>query len=124
MFTEGVRRILEPCFEVVGTAEDGEQVLASVQQLNPDVVVMDVSMPLLNGIKAARKLQEMGTSCRIVFLTMYTDPSFATEALRAGATGYVLKSAPSEIIAAIREVLQGRTYVSPRIRTSLTKPEL
>jgi len=117
MFTEGLRSILEPHVEIVGTASDGEQVILAVQRLHPDVVVMDISMPLLNGIKAARKLQEVGTSSKIIFLTMVGDPAFVTEAFHAGAAGYVLKSsAGSEIIIAIREALQGRTYVSPRVR--------
>lgn len=119
MFTEGLRSILGPHFEIVGTATDGEQVIAAVQRLHPDVVVMDISMPLLNGIKAARKLQKMGTSAKIIFLTMVGDPAVVTEAFHAGAAGYVLKIwAGSEIITAIREALQGRTYVSPLVRGS------
>src|SRR5690349_8232682 len=87
MFAEGLCSILGPHFEIVGTAADGEQEIAAVQRLHPDVVVMDISMPLLNGIKAARKLQEIGTSSKIIFLTMVGDPAFVTEAFRAGAAG-------------------------------------
>jgi DNA-binding NarL/FixJ family response regulator len=117
MFMEGLRNILELHFDVVGTYEDGEKAVAAVQQLRPDVVVMDISMPLLNGIKTARKLRQMGASSKIVFLTMFADPAFVAEAFDAGACGYVLKTAAgSEIVAAIREAMDGRTYVSPRIR--------
>jgi DNA-binding NarL/FixJ family response regulator len=123
MFTDGLRTILNPHFEIVGTAENGEDLVAAAERLHPDVIVLDISMPLLNGIKAARKLQTMGTSSKIVFCTMQTDPVFVTEAFHAGAVGYVLKSAAgSEIIAAISEALHGRTYVSPRMARSIVGP--
>ena len=94
MFCEGLRSILEPHFEVVGIAENGQELVAAAERLQPDVVVADVSMPLLNGIGAARKLQKTKRPPKIVFLTMHADPTFATEAFRAGASGYVLKSSP------------------------------
>jgi DNA-binding NarL/FixJ family response regulator len=116
MFTEGLRGILEPHFKIVGTCEDGEKAVADAQQFHPDVLVMDISMPLLNGIKAARKLQQIGTSTKIVFLSMYMDPEFVREAFEVGAYGYVLKSsAGSELVIAIREAMEGRNYVSPRL---------
>ena len=116
MFSEGLRAILEPHFDVVGTAENGLEVIAAVQQLKPDVVVMDISMPLLNGIGAAGRLQKMDAPPKIVFLSMHADATFATEAFRAGAAAYVLKSSSaSEIVTAIQEAIRGRTYISPTI---------
>jgi len=117
MFMDGLRSILRTHCEIVGTAEDGEKVIAAAQQLHPDVIILDISMPVLNGIKAARRLQTLGTSSKIVFCTMQTDPAFVTEAFRAGAQGYVLKNAAtSEIVVALNEVLQGRTYISLGMR--------
>jgi len=113
MFCEGLRSILEPHFEVVGIVENGQELVAAAERLQPDVVVADVSMPLLNGIGAARKLQKMKRPPKIVFLTMHADATYATEAFRAGASGYVLKSSPaSEIVTAIQESIQGRTHIS------------
>ena len=113
MFCEGLRSILEPHFEVVGIVENGQELVAAAERLQPDVVVADISMPLLNGIGAARKLQKMKRPPKIVFLTMHADATFATEAFRAGASGYVLKSSPGgEIVMAIQEAIQGRTHIS------------
>jgi len=116
MFAEGLRAILKPHFEIVGTVANGADAVAAVKQLQPDVLVMDISMPVLSGIAATRKLEEMRTPTKIILLTMYSDPELATEAIGIGASGYVLKSdGGTEIIAAIRKALQGRTYVSRRL---------
>jgi DNA-binding NarL/FixJ family response regulator len=116
MFSEGLRRILEPHFDVLNIVENGRDLLAAVEQLRPDVIVADISMPLLNGIEVARRLQKTAHGPKIVFLTMHEDGTFATAAFRAGASGYVLKrSAPSEIVTAIQEAVRGRTYISPLI---------
>jgi DNA-binding NarL/FixJ family response regulator len=116
MFCEGLRSILEPHFEVVGIVENGQELVAAAERLQPDVVVADVSMPLLNGIGAARKLQKMKRPPKVVFLTMHADATFATEAFRAGASGYVLKSSPGgEIVTAIQEAIQGRTHISAAV---------
>jgi DNA-binding NarL/FixJ family response regulator len=113
MFCEGLRSILEPHFEVVGIAQNGQELVAAAERLRPDVVVADISMPLLNGIAAARKLQKTKRPPKIVFLTMHADPTFATEAFRAGASGYVLKSSPGgEIVTAIQEALRGQMHIS------------
>ncbi len=113
---EGLRRLLEPEFELVGTVEDGRALVAAAQKLNPDVIVADISMPLLNGIEAARQLKKGNSKAKIVFLTMHPDVTYATRALEAGASGYVLKhAAPSELITAIKEVLNGRIYLTPMI---------
>ena len=113
---DGLRRILEPHFEVVGTAQDGRALVAAAKELRPDVIVADISMPLLNGIEAARQLQKEPSPPKIIFLTMHPDVTYTTEAFRAGASGYVLKnSAASELVTAIQEVLQGRTYLTPLV---------
>ena len=113
---DGLRSLLEPEFELVGTAEDGRALLAAARNLRPDVVILDISMPLLNGIEAARQLRKTDPDIKIVFLTMHLDVAFATEAFRVGASGYVAKrSAVAELATAIREVLKGRTYITPLI---------
>ncbi len=113
---EGLRGILEDEFELVGTVEDGRALVAAAQELNPDVIVADVSMPLLNGIEAAQQLKKANSRAKFIFLTMHPDAHYATRALEAGASGYVLKhSAPAELVQAIREALRGRLYVTPMI---------
>ena len=82
---DGLRRILEPHFEVVGTAQDGRALVAAAKELRPDVIVADISMPLLNGIEAARQLQKEPSPPKIIFLTMHPDVTYTTEAFRAGA---------------------------------------
>ena len=114
--SEGLRSLLEPDYELVGMVEDGRPMVAAAAQLSPDVIVADISMPLLNGIEAARQLKKANSRAKIVFLTMHPDVTYATRALEAGASGYVLKhSAASELLTAIREALKGRLYVTPII---------
>ena len=116
---EGLRRILESEFEIVGVAADGRQLVKAAADLTPDVIVADVTMPLLNGIEAARQIRKADPKARIVFLTMHPDAPYATEALDAGALGYVLKSSAGDLlITAIREALLGRVYVTPTITTA------
>ncbi|MHC4255838.1 MAG: response regulator, partial [Planctomycetota bacterium] len=96
---EGLKNLLEEEFEVLGQAEDGRQLLESAQKLHPDVVVVDISMPLLNGIDAVKQLNKTNPDIKVVFLTMHNDAMYAKEAFDAGASGFVLKhSAPSELI--------------------------
>jgi DNA-binding NarL/FixJ family response regulator len=110
---EGLRRVLEPTFTVVGAVPDGRELVAATQRLKPDVVIADVSMPVLNGIEAARQIRQTNLHVKIVFFTMHSDVVYASEALQAGGSGYVLKSSAGiEIITAIHVVLGGRTYVS------------
>ncbi len=100
--------------DVIGTAIDGRQALDAAMELKPDVLVHDISMPVMNGIDTARSLQELGVKTRIVFLTVHDDPDFAREALEVGALGYVIKPRiASDLLAAINEVHAGRTFVSP-----------
>ena len=111
---EGFRKLLESEFELVGAVEDGRALVAAAQKLRPDVILLDISMPLLNGIEAARQLKKLVPDTKLVFLTMHADPAYVTEAFRVGASGYLLKrSAASELVSAIHEVLKGRSYVTP-----------
>src|SRR3990172_1480205 len=116
MVAEGIRSLLEPEFEVAGIVEDGRALIAAAKELWPDVIVADISMPLLNGIEAAEQLKKVDPRVKIVFLTMHPDVTYATRAFEAGASGYVLKhSAASELVTAIQEVLKGRTYLTPLV---------
>jgi len=120
MFSEGLRRILEPEYEVVGFSEDGRDLLEAAERLRPDVIVADISMPLLNGIDVARRIKKRPYAPKIVFLSMHEDPTFAAAAFQAGASAYVLKrSPPEEIVAAIQEALRGNSYISPRVAGDL-----
>jgi DNA-binding NarL/FixJ family response regulator len=114
---EGIRKLLESHCDLVGSVEDGRALVGAAIRLKPDVVLLDISMPLLNGIEAARQLKQQVPGAKLVFVTMHADPSYVTEAFHAGASGYVIKrSAACELIAAIDEVLRGRTYVTPLLR--------
>ena len=119
--TEGLRRVLDqPEIEVVGSVRDGQALLKAVEKLRPDVIITDVTMPLLNGIDAARRILKLDPKARIIFLTMHPEVGYATEALSLGNCGYVLKSsAADELIDAIRAVVRGDTYVTPRIAGSV-----
>lgn len=111
---EGLRRVLEPECEVVGTAADGRALLAEAERLKPDIVVADISMPLLNGIDAIRQLRKTAEHIKVVFLTMHADVAYAQKALEAGGSGFILKtSAAGELLTAIHEAMRGRRYITP-----------
>jgi DNA-binding NarL/FixJ family response regulator len=113
---EGLRRVLETSYEVVGVVSNGRALLTAAEQLKPDVIVVDVSMPLLNGIEAARRILKTSQQIKIVFLSMHPDIGYVTEAFRAGGSAYILKiSAGAEILTAVRYALRGKTYLSPSI---------
>ena len=117
---EGLQNLLETEFEVVGKAEDGKALVKAAKNLHPDVIVADISMPLLNGIEAVRQIRKVDPQIKIIFLTMHPDVSYATMAFDVGASGYVLKrSASRELVTAINEVMRGRTYVTPMIAGEL-----
>ncbi len=117
---EGLKSFLEGEFDIIGVVEDGRALLEKTQQLHPDVIVVDVSMPLLNGIDAVREIKKTGLDTKVVFLTMHRDAMYAKEAFEIGASGFVLKhAAPSELITAIQEALKGNTYISPDIAEEL-----
>ncbi len=108
--------MLEPEYELVGSVEDGQTLLTEAQRLKPDIILLDISMPNLNGIDAARQLTRLAPSAKLIFVTQHSDPDFVTEAFRAGAAGYLLKrSAASELLTAVREVSKGHHYVSPLV---------
>jgi len=114
---DGLRKILEPECEVVGAVEDGRSLLAAAEQLKPDIILLDISMPLLNGVEAARRLRAAVPCAKVIFVTMHADATYVAGAFRAGASGYVLKRCASqELLNAIRQVLSGRAYVTPLIR--------
>jgi len=117
---EGLKSFLENEFEIIGIVENGRDLLEKTQKLHPDVIVVDVSMPLLNGIDAVREIKKIGLDTKVVFLTMHRDAMYAKEAFEIGASGFVLKhAAPSELITAIQEALKGNTYISPDIAEEL-----
>jgi DNA-binding NarL/FixJ family response regulator len=117
MFAETLRLLLEKNYTVVGVVSDGRALLSATTKLNPDLIVLDVGMPLLNGFDAARRIREQFPKLKLVFLTMHEDPNLAAAALQLGCVAFVLKhSAASELLKAIERVLQGFSYVTPKLR--------
>jgi DNA-binding NarL/FixJ family response regulator len=106
--------------EVVGQVSDGRALVAAAEKLKPDLIVLDISMPLLNGLDAGRQIKQKLRHVKLVFVTMNEEPELAAEAFRAGASAYLLKrSAASELVTAIREVMHGRSYVTPLVTEGL-----
>ncbi|MCC2642209.1 MAG: Response regulator, LuxR family [Nitrospira sp.] len=117
---EGFRRILADQCDLVGMVEDGRALLETAQQIEPDIVILDVSMPLLNGIDAATQLKKLQPSIKLIFVTMHADPDYVRSAFEAGASGYLLKrSAVDELEQAIRSVWTGHSYITPLIAKDL-----
>jgi DNA-binding NarL/FixJ family response regulator len=113
---EALQHLLQADFDVVGLVSDGRALIKAAAELKPELVVVDIGMPLLNGLDAADQLKALQPDIRIIFLTQNREPRYAVEAFRRNASGYLLKdSAASELTTAIREVLRGRSYVSPLI---------
>jgi DNA-binding NarL/FixJ family response regulator len=120
LLAEAFQKLLEPEADVVGTFNDARVFLREAPRLNPDVVILDVSMPMLNGLDAARELRRILPNTRIIFLTMNEDPDMAAEAFRIGASGYLLKrSAGGELPLAVREVMNHRYYITPLMTKDL-----
>jgi DNA-binding NarL/FixJ family response regulator len=116
LLLEAFRKLLEPVYDVVGTVGDGLALLAIAPALKPDVILMDISMPRLNGLEAGRRLKQMMPRVKLIFLTMNEDPDLAAEAMRKGASGYLLKTcAASELLDAIPAAIKGKSYVTPKI---------
>ncbi|MGB9611021.1 MAG: response regulator [Bryobacteraceae bacterium] len=122
MVRQGFRRILEAQadFEIVGEASDGREAIALAEQLRPDIVVMDVAMPGLNGIEATRRIVESSPRTRVLALSMHRDSVYVREILRAGARGYLLKDAfDADLVAAVRAVARGEGYIAPAVADSV-----
>jgi DNA-binding NarL/FixJ family response regulator len=116
LLVEAFEKLLSPECEIVAKVADGRALVAAVQEHHPDLVVLDVAMPLLNGLDAARQIKQIDRSVRLVFVTMNEDPDLAAEAFRAGGAAYLLKrSAGSELLTAIREAMKHRSYVTPLV---------
>src|SRR5271154_3709509 len=117
IFAESLRLLLEKSYAVVGIVTDGRALVLEAARLKPDVVVVDVAMPLLNGLDAARRIREQAPNIKLVFLTMKDDPNLAAAALELRKVGFVLKhSAAQELLTAIEHVLRNESYVTPRLR--------
>jgi DNA-binding NarL/FixJ family response regulator len=111
---DALKNLLEPEFEVIGKFHDGHTLVEQAPKLNPNVVVLDISMPTMNGLNAGQRLKKLMPTVKLVYLTMNQDPDLAAEAFRLGASGFVVKSAAaSELLQALREVVRGGAYVTP-----------
>ncbi len=116
LLVEAFVNLLEKEAEIVGTVLDGRALLKEAPRLKPDIIVLDISMPKLNGLEAAQQIKQIMPEVKLIFLTMHEDPDLAVEAFRVGASGYLLKSsAASELFQAVQEVSRGRAYVTPLI---------
>ena len=120
LILDAIKRTLEPEFKVVGTFADGHSVVQEAPALKPDIIVLDISMPLMNGLNAGERLKQILPEAKLIYLTMNLDPDVAAEAFQLGASGYVLKSsAATELTHAIREAAQGRTYITPLMTSAM-----
>ena len=118
--TEGLQALLKDAFELIGIVHDGRALLDAAEKLRPDVIVTDISMPLLNGLDAIRQILSRRPDARIIVLTMHRETQLAVDAFRAGVSGYLLKISPvEELIGAIRQVAQGRSYVTALLAKDL-----
>jgi len=116
ILAEGLKSLLIPEFDLIGVVEDGRAMVEAAKALKPDVIVADITMPLLNGIEALEEIKKFDSTVRVVFLTMHRDVAYARRALEAGAAGFVLKhSASKELVLAVRAAAQARTYVTPAL---------
>lgn len=114
MLAEGLKSLLVSEFDLVGAVEDGRAMIEATKTLKPDVVVADITMPVLNGIEALEEIRKFDAVVRVVFLTMHRDIAYANRAIKAGAMGFVLKhSAPEELVLAVRAAAQGRMFITP-----------
>jgi len=121
MLREAFTRLLQSTCDVVGAVADGRSLLTAAQQLRPDIVVVDIAMPLLNGLEAVRRLKRTNPEIKSIILTISEDPDLADEAIRAGVSGYLVKNcAVSELVHAIDEAMHGRSYVTPLVANGMT----
>src|SRR5215813_11359213 len=116
LVAEACKKLLESDYEVVATVSDGRALVRAAVELRPQLIIVDVAMPLLNGLDAGQQIKELTPAVKLVYLTMNSDADLAAEAFRRGASGYLLKTcAASELAIAVREVLKGKSYLSPMI---------
>lgn len=121
LMAEVCQKILEPEFDVVGRVGNGQELLCAALKLEPDVVLLDIGMPVLNGLDAGKQLKALLPTVKIVYLTMHTDPEIALEALHRGASGFLLKTcAADEVVSAVREALRGNIFLSPALKEKVT----
>jgi len=122
---DGLRNLLERHYDLVGSVQDGHSVVTAARRLQPDLVLMDVAMPILNGLQAGHRLREQLPNVKLLYVSMYGDSPYVEEAFRIGASGYVLKrSGWEELSRAIEAVLAGRQYISPELSATLQPPAL
>lgn len=125
MFAQGLAGLLEDEFDLVGAVENGQALIDEAVRLRPDLIIVDIAMPVLNGLDAVRRLNQNNTCSKVVFLTMHADTRLLREAFQCGGVGYVLKqSAGEELLFALRQVMSGQNYISPSIEAELKKETL
>jgi DNA-binding NarL/FixJ family response regulator len=125
LVSEGLAKLLENDCTLVGIVADGRALVQAVKELTPDIAIIDISLPLLNGLEAARQIKKCEPQTKLIFLTMHAEENFVKDAFQAGGSGYILKkSATAELVFAIKEVYQGRTYVSPSIAQGIVNQAL
>ena len=116
LMLDGFSNLLQPTYAVVGTVEDGKALVEAAVRLSPDLIILDITMPILNGVDAAREIRKRLPQVKLLFVTMHTSPTYLQAALEAGANGYALKSSGrNEILAAVEKVLGGSRYIAPGI---------
>jgi DNA-binding NarL/FixJ family response regulator len=117
LVSAGISKLLENDFDLIGTVADGRALVAAVRERQPDVILLDISMPVLNGLEAARQIRKDSPTAKLIFVTVHSDTPYVIEAFRAGASGYVLKrSAAAELLTAVHQVLDNNVYLTPLIR--------
>lgn len=123
LFAEGLQSLLRDEFELLGTVANGKELVEATHRLDPEVILVDISMPVLNGFDAVRRIRKEGNSAKVIFLTMHNDETLVAEAFRCGGSGYVLKQAAGEeLVTAIREVAQGNNYLTPLVTSKPGEP--
>lgn len=123
LFAEGLQSLLHDEFELLGTVGNGKDLVEATLRLNPEVILVDISMPVLNGFDAVRRIKKDGNTAKVIFLTMHDDETLVAEAFRCGGSGYVLKQAAGEeLVTAIKEVAQGNNYLTPLITNKPVEP--
>ncbi len=120
LIIQGLKTVLASRFDIVGIAANGYELISEAQKFKPDLILLDIAMPMLNGVEAARQIRDIGLRSKLVFLSQYSDHSYVKAAFQAGASAYLMKQSFShEIEPALRNVLLGRFYISPEVRTGI-----